>query len=90
MDINYKNRFEGESFEYCFNNDTQLGWIKIKSDRECYVFETKRKYQRSFVPVKLYTGPKLNAQNSFASIRIFFITVMKIFLGIGKIRFLYK
>lgn len=43
MDINFRNRFQGESFEYCFNNDTQMGWIKVKTDKDCYVFETKRK-----------------------------------------------
>ena len=47
MDINFRNRFQGESFEYCFNNDTQMGWIKVKTDKDCYVFETKRKSLRS-------------------------------------------
>ena len=47
MDINFRNRFQGESFEYCFNNDTQMGWIKVKTDKDCYVFETKREYFRS-------------------------------------------
>ena len=41
MDIS-QNRLQDESFEYCFSNDTHLGWVKLKSDKECYVFEAKR------------------------------------------------
>ena len=77
MDINFHNRFQGESFEYCFNNDTQLGWIKIKSDRECYVFETKRKsfrkisnsyrdsYRDSYLDNAIFNRLKFNSSKVF-------------------------